>query len=124
MFKTSIELIVSMMHFLGFEQWLLVQRCCGASCNETVAKAWRRCREAVCEALTLPSRRRYEAAARLLRKHTKVTTVLLRSYCGAVENVAKLVWRYHEVARIIDAVAMLLRSRYTVFGIEAVPMRR
>ena len=84
------------------------------SCCEGLAK--RSCREACCDALAMPSRRRHETAARLLRNGSKVITVLLRSCCEAVENVAEPLRRYHEVAKMFDAVAMLLRSRYKAAG--------
>ena len=74
-FKTSMELFVFMMHLLGFKQRLLLQNCCEPLRNSTkqvakllrcrceaVAKALRGCREA----LAMLSRRRHEAAARLL----------------------------------------------------------
>ena len=96
---------------------------------ETVAKALRGCREA----LAMLSRRRHEAAARLLRLGSKMITVFLRSCGEAVEHVAKSLWRDREVAKMFDAVAMLLRSRYWLSECwlrsreacsEAVPMRR
>ena len=136
------ELFVFMMHLLGFKQRLLLQSCCEPLRNstkqvakllryrcETVAKALRGCRET----LAMLSRRRHEAAARLLRIGSKMITVFLRSCGEAVEHVAKSLWRDREVAKMFDAVAMLLRSRYWLLECwlrsreacsEAVPMRR
>ena len=49
----------------------------------------------------------------------------LRSCCEAIENVAKTFWHnvaktfwhYPEVAKMFDAVAMLLRNRYKAVGV-------